>query len=311
MKDCLAAMKKKTGSFLLALTLLLAVSVSACAAGDGFSDVAEDAPYREAVNWCRENGVMNGVSETEFDPDGTLTRSMLVTALYRAEGEPTVSGEPAFTDTKSGTWYSDAVVWAGETGLVQGYGNGLFGTNDPVSVEQLEVILGRYMGGSPEWTGDPAKAHAATRAQVASALYANLSGKDQVDDTADNDEQEVSMNKITITFGDHTYPATLEDNSSAEAFAELLESKGGSMTIHMSEYGGWEKVGSLGQTLPSEDTQTTTEAGDFVLYSDDQIVLFYGSNSWSYTRLGRIDDPSGLRDALGSGDVEITFALAK
>ncbi len=119
------------------------------------------------------------------------------------------------------------------------------------------------------------------------------------------------MKQITLSFNGHTYAATLADNSSAEAFAELLESKGGSMTIHMSEYGGWEKVGSLGQTLPSSDTQTTTEAGDFVLYSSDQIVLFYGSNSWSYTRLGRIDDPSGLRDALGSGDVDITFALAK
>lgn len=294
-------MKKKTVSFLLALAVLLTLTVSACAVGDGFSDVMENAPYREAVNWCRENGIMNGVSETEFDPDGTLTRAMLVTALYRAEGEPEVSGEPTFTDTKSGTWYSDAVVWAGGNGLVQGYGNGLFGTDDPVSVEQLEVIMGRYMGDSLEWTDDPAKAHAAIRAQVATAIYEKLSGG----------EGQMEMDKITLSFNGHTYTATLADNSSAEAFAELLESKGGSMTIRMDEYGGWEKVGSLGQTLPNEDTQTTTEAGDFVLYQSRSIVLFYGSNSWSYTRLGRLDDPAGLRDALGSGDVDITFALAK
>ncbi len=264
-----------------------------------FTDVPADADYAPAVEWCRENGILNGVGGGRFDPEGTLTRAMLVTALYRAEGEPTVSGAPAFTDAKADAWYSNAVAWANENDIVQGYGDGRFGTSDPVSVEQLAVILGRYTGDGPAWTGDPAKAHAATRAQVAVALYNAL-----------KDREEIPMNQITLSFNGHTYTATLADNSSAEAFAELLKSSGGSMTIHMSEYGGWEKVGSLGQTLPSSDTQTTTAAGDFVLYSSNQIVLFYGSNSWSYTRLGRIDDPSGLREALGDGDVEITFQLA-
>ncbi|MCM1297339.1 MAG: cyclophilin-like fold protein, partial [Muribaculaceae bacterium] len=86
---------------------------------------------------------------------------------------------------------------------------------------------------------------------------------------------------------------------------------GGSLTIHMSEYRAWAKVGPLGQALTAHNTQTTTPAGDFVLYSGDQIVLFYGSNSWSYTRLGRLDDPSGLKEALGDGDVDITFQLAQ
>lgn len=126
-----------------------------------------------------------------------------------------------------------------------------------------------------------------------------------------NRGDDTTVNKLTVSFGGHTYSATLEDNATAEAFAQLLQSKGGSMTISMSEYGGWEKVGSLGQTLPRNDAQTTTAAGDFVLYSGNQIVLFYGSNTWDYTRLGRLDDPSGLRDALGSGDLDITFALEK
>ncbi len=124
------------------------------------------------------------------------------------------------------------------------------------------------------------------------------------------DQEEPSMNQITLTFNGHTYPATLEDNSSAQAFAQMILDNGGAMTVRMNEYGGWEKVGSLGQTLPSSDVQTTTAPGDFVLYSSDQIVLFYGSNSWAYTRLGRLDDPSGLREALGSGDVDVTFQLA-
>ncbi len=142
-----------------------------------FTDVPANADYAQAVQWCYESGLMNGTSATAFDPEGTLTRSMLATVLYRAEKEPAVTAAPGFTDTQAGMWYSNAVVWANGQGLIRGYGDGVFGTNDPVSVEQLEVTMGRYAGNGPEWVGDPARAHAATRAQVAVALYTNLSGK--------------------------------------------------------------------------------------------------------------------------------------
>ena len=100
-----------------------------------------------------------------------------------------------------------------------------------------------------------------------------------------------------------------EDNASVEALRELC--KNGSITIRMSMYGGFEQVGSIGTSLPREDVQTTTSSGDIVLYSGDQIVVFYGSNSWSYTRLGHITDSSGhsMEELLGSGDVSITISL--
>lgn len=85
-----------------------------------------------------------------------------------------MTGGPVFTDTQAGTWYSDAVVWATQNGHFQGYGNGLFGPNDPVTVEQSEVVLGRYLGKDVQWTGDPVKNVPATRAQIAVALYQNL-----------------------------------------------------------------------------------------------------------------------------------------
>jgi hypothetical protein len=77
----------------------------------------------------------------------------------------------------------------------------------------------------------------------------------------------------------------------------------------MSMYGGFEQVGSIGQRLPSSDSQTTTQAGDIVLYSGDQIVVFYGSNSWAYTRLGRIvgKSVSEMTELLGNGDVKISI----
>lgn len=113
--------------------------------------------------------------------------------------------------------------------------------------------------------------------------------------------------KLNVQIGEQTFKATLEDNAAVDAFVELM--KQAPVVIQMSEYGGFEKVGSLGQSLPTSNRQTTTQSGDIVLYNGNQIVIFYGSNSWSYTRLGRIDDLSDWEDALGSGDVTVTFSV--
>ena len=110
-----------------------------------------------------------------------------------------------------------------------------------------------------------------------------------------------------VTVGGTTFSATFADNSGAQALKELLAD--GDITIEMSDYAGFEKVGSLGQSLPTSNSQTTTQAGDIVLYQGNQIVIFYGSNSWSYTRLGKIDDLTGWTEALGSGSVSVTFSL--
>ena len=81
------------------------------------------------------------------------------------------------------------------------------------------------------------------------------------------------------------------------------------LSIPMSMYGGFEQVGPIGKDLPREDSQTTTQAGDIVLYSGNQLVIFYGSNSWAYTRLGKIVDKSAseLTELLGSGDAAVTL----
>ncbi len=102
-----------------------------------------------------------------------------------------------------------------------------------------------------------------------------------------------------------------ENNDSVNALAELVSSE--PLTIQMSGYGGFEQVGSLGAKLPRDDAQITTGAGDIVLYSGDQIVIFYGSNTWAYTKLGRITDRTDaeVADLLGNGDVTITISNAE
>ena len=117
--------------------------------------------------------------------------------------------------------------------------------------------------------------------------------------------QEEPMLKITV--GDYALSATFEDNSSAEAFQALLAQ--GPITVEMEDYGGFEKVGPLGAALPRNDTQITTQPGDVILYQGDQITIYYGTNTWSFTRLARIDDPTGLQEKLGSGTVSVTFSL--
>ena len=116
-------------------------------------------------------------------------------------------------------------------------------------------------------------------------------------------------NQIRITVGERSFVVRLEDNESAAALREFLED--GDKTIPASNYGGFEKVCQLGQTLPSNDVQTTTAAGDVMLYSSNQIVIFYASNSWAYTRLGKAEDLTAkdLEEILSGPETEITLSI--
>ena len=121
-----------------------------------------------------------------------------------------------------------------------------------------------------------------------------------------NGAEEAVMN-MKVQVGDAVFSATLEENEAVASFVEMVREN--PVSIQMSDYSGFEKVGSLGTSLPASNSQTTTHAGDIVLYNGNQIVIFYGSNSWSYTRLGHVDDLTGWEEALGSGDVTVTFSL--
>lgn len=115
---------------------------------------------------------------------------------------------------------------------------------------------------------------------------------------------EWNIQDIEITANGKIFSATLNDNETARAFSEMLP-----LTLEMRDYSGFEKVGSLEKSLPTSNIQITTQSGDIVLYNGNQIVVFYGSNSWSYTRLGKIDDLTGWKEALGDGDVSVTFQI--
>lgn len=116
------------------------------------------------------------------------------------------------------------------------------------------------------------------------------------------------MDDLVLEIEGVRIPVIWEENESVEALKDLCRAE--PLMIDLSMYGGFEQVGPLGQDLPADDAQLTTQSGDIVLYSGDQIVLFYGSNSWSYTSLGRMDlSEEELIDLLGYEDVRIVISI--
>ena len=124
-----------------------------------------------------------------------------------------------------------------------------------------------------------------------------VSGDDSTDDS------------VKVKINDNVFDVKLENNSATQEF--IKELKKGNVTVNASEYGGFEKVGNLGFSLPTSDENIGTATGDIVLYQGDKISLFYGSHSWSYTKLGKIDnvDSNKLKEVLGSVDVTLEFSL--
>lgn len=141
--------------------------------------------------------------------------------------------------------------------------------------------------------------------QISAETSENTDGNKQTPET--NTDMEENVMKITV--GDTTFMATLADNSSAEALKEMLME--GPLTIDMSDYGNMEKVGPIGKNLPENNEQITTEAGDIILYLGNSLVIYYDTNTWNFTRLGKINDvtQAELKEALGNGDVIVTFSI--
>ena len=109
-----------------------------------FGDVTVSDWFYDDVRYVYANGIMDGTSSDRFAPNAPLTRAMIVTILYRMDGSPAMSGASDFKDVDSNKWFAKAVAWAAANGIVNGYGSGLFGPNDPVTREQLAAILYRY-----------------------------------------------------------------------------------------------------------------------------------------------------------------------
>ena len=133
-------------------------------------------------------------------------------------------------------------------------------------------------------------------------------GSNGMPEQEESREKVIVMDELLLSVGDKNLSVEWEDNESVDALKDLA---GSEMKINMAMYGGFEQVGSIGTSLPRNDSQMTTSPGDIVLYSGNQIVIFYGSNSWAYTKLGHItdQDASGMAGLLSKGNVTITISM--
>lgn len=152
-----------------------------------------------------------------------------------------------------------------------------------------------------------------TGAATTKAIEETTDLQEEVTQAQNNEPSEHADEKtfeLQMTIGNTPVSVDWEDNEAVEALKDLCRNQ--PLTIQMSMYGGFEQVGPIGTALPQNDMRTTTSAGDIVLYSGDQMVVFYGSNSWAYTRLGHITNRSAedMTDLLSNGDTVITIILA-
>ena len=128
-------------------------------------------------------------------------------------------------------------------------------------------------------------------------------------DNNENNNEPMDTKTISIKVGSQTLTMTLADNSSARALVDKL--KDGDLTVNMQDYSNFEKVGPLGFSLPTNDTQITTGPGDVILYQGRNLVIYYDRNSWSFTRLGKIEGATrqSLLSVLGNDDVTVTLSI--
>lgn len=146
--------------------------------------------------------------------------------------------------------------------------------------------------------------------QSENASSAQHTGEDKNSESiSENDRRTERI--LYIKIGSTVLKAELADNTSAKALWDCLEKS--DITIRMSDYGGFEKVGALGFSLPTNDEQITTETGDLILYQGDQFVIYYDKNSWTFTRLGKIKGLSQetLKSILGDGDVTVVLTTQR
>ena len=318
-------------SVLMALTMNLAVSF---AEELPFTDVPESEWYYSDVKGAYETGLINGFEDHTFRPNEDMTYAQAV-KLAACMNQKYMTGSVTL-ENGSSKWYDSYVTYAREqniisrdydwnapatrAGYVEIFANALpdsalqemnriqDGSIPDVSMEhpQADAIYKLYRAGiltGIDSQGTFASNSYIKRSEVSAILTRMMNESDRKELTLDFQ----TLKELKLTINQDTVHVVWENNDAVTALKEMAGSI--PVTIEMSGYGGFEQVGSLGKRLPRNDVLTTTTAGDIVLYSGNQIVLFYGSNTWSYTRLGHISDKSAqeMTELLGNGDVTITI----
>lgn len=277
-------------------------TLAAVLAGYAGADVLEIQPAQEGLDYAANNYAIG---------------SSLITAIREKPNDP--ASYPAIKAVnRDAADYENIVIvtplwWSNMAAIMQSY---LFMEGSKLKDKKVGLIVSSASSGISSVVAD-AKRLVPEAKWAGEALWINNSNRSKSDELVKewwdglNKSEDTMPVEIKITVSGKSLPVKIEDNVATKALVAALREA--SITYEAHDYGGFEKVGGIGRTLPSGDSQITTQPGDVILYASDQIVLFYGSNSWSYTRIGKIQ--YGTLDELktflqaGKGNISVTLSL--
>ena len=277
-------------------------TLAAVLAGYAGADVLEIQPAQEGLDYAANNYAMG---------------SSLIAAIREKPNDP--ASYPAIKAVnRDAADYENIVIvtplwWSNMAAIMQSY---LFKEGSKLKDKKVGLIVSSASSGISSVVAD-AKRLVPEAKWAGEALWINNSNRSKSDELVKewwdglNKSEDTMPVEIKITVSGKSLPVKIEDNVATKALVAALREA--SITYEAHDYGGFEKVGGIGRMLPSGDSQITTQPGDVILYASDQIVLFYGSNSWSYTRIGKIQ--YGTLDELksflqaGKGKISVTLSL--
>ena len=277
-------------------------TLAAVLAGYAGADVLEIQPAQEGLDYAADNYAIG---------------SSLIAAIREKPNDP--ASYPAIKAiNRDAADYENIVIvtplwWSNMAAIMQSY---LFKEGSKLKDKKVGLIVSSASSGISSVVAD-AKRLVPEAKWAGEALWINNSNRSKSDELVKewwdglNKSEDTMPVEIKITVSGKSLPVKIEDNVATKALVAALREA--SITYEAHDYGGFEKVGGIGRTLPSGDSQITTQPGDVILYASDQIVLFYGSNSWSYTRIGKIQ--YGTLDELktflqaGKGNISVTLSL--
>ena len=277
-------------------------TLAAVLAGYAGADVLEIQPAQEGLDYAADNYAIG---------------SSLIAAIREKPNDP--ASYPAIKAVnRDAADYENIVIvtplwWSNMAAIMQSY---LFKEGSKLKDKKVGLIVSSASSGISSVVAD-AKRLVPEAKWAGEALWINNSNRSKSDELVKewwdglNKSEDTMPVEIKITVSGKSLPVKIEDNVATKALVAALREA--SITYEAHDYGGFEKVGGIGRTLPSGDSQITTQPGDVILYASDQIVLFYGSNSWSYTRIGKIQ--YGTLDELksflqaGKGKISVTLSL--
>ncbi|MBQ5402660.1 MAG: NAD(P)H-dependent oxidoreductase [Bacteroidales bacterium] len=251
-----------------------------------------------------------------YEANNYAIGSRLIAAIREKPGD--AASYPAIkpVSIKAGDYDTIVIVtplwWSNMAAIMQSY---LFKEGSKLKNKNVGLIVSSSSSGISSVVAD-AKRLVPDAKWIGEALWINDGNRSKGEELVKtwwnglNKSEDTMPSEIKITVSGKSLPVKIEDNDATKALVAALRESSISYEAH--DYGGFEKVGALGLSLPANDTQITTQPGDVILYSGNQIVLFYGSNSWSYTRIGKIQYGSldELKDFLQAGQGNITVTLS-